>query len=246
MITFKFHILFWVMALICGITGYFKNFIFLTLIVIVHEFGHVLLSCIFKWKIDKVVILPIGGITIFNEFISKSLVEEFLILIFGPIFQICFVYLIFLFFGFNDIIYCYNLFLLCFNFLPIYPLDGYKLFNLFFNLLFSFRTSFIISFIVSIIFLCISFLYVFFYYHNFFLFLSFLILLFRNFKYFLNFRYIFNKFLMERYLYDFKFRGRRIVNNIYKMKRSFLHYFIFNNNLIDEKKFLKIYFKKNM
>ena len=246
MITFKFHILFFLMAFLCGITGFFKNFIFLTLIIIVHELGHVLLARIFKWKIDRVVILPIGGITIFDEVISKSLLEEFFILIFGPLFQIIFVNLFFFIFGFNEFIYYYNLFLLFFNLLPIYPLDGYKLFNIFLNIIFSYRLSFIVSIILSFIFLLLSFLFLFFYYHNFILFIAFIILLFRNIKYLFSFKLIFNKFLLERYLYKFYFKKYKFINNVFNMKRTCLHIFNYKGNLIDEKDYLKGYFKKNM
>lgn len=246
MIIFKFHVLFYIFSFICGITGYFKNFLFFSLLIIIHECGHVFAAYIFKWKVDRVVILPIGGITIFDEFLSKSILEEFFILLFGPLFQICFTYLFFYFFGFNELLYNYNLFLLFFNLLPIYPLDGYKFINLFFNLIFSYRLSFIFSIIFSFLFLLFSFLFIFFYYYNFILLIALFILLYRNIKYLFSFKLIFNKFLLERYLYNFYFNKIKYIDNIFNMKRTYLHIFKYRNKFINEKDYLKKYFKKNM
>ena len=74
---FKIHPLFYLTAFICVITANFKNFIIFSSIIIVHELGHIIGAIIFKWKIDKVILLPFGGITIFQENIDKSLKEEF-------------------------------------------------------------------------------------------------------------------------------------------------------------------------
>ena len=106
---FKIHILFYITGLICFITGFFKNFIIFTSIILIHELGHITSALIFKWNIEKVIILPFGGITIFNERIDKSLLEEFIIAIMGPIFQIIFMII----FKENTLFYNYNKFPLC-------------------------------------------------------------------------------------------------------------------------------------
>ena len=73
---FKIHPLTYITILIALITGNFKNiFIFMT-IILIHEMGHFLTALILKWKVTKVVILPFGGITIFNESLNKPLKEE--------------------------------------------------------------------------------------------------------------------------------------------------------------------------
>ena len=57
----------------------------------------------------------------------------------------------FLFLFLKHPFYEYNLYILLFNLLPIFPLDGSKIFNLFLNQLFSFKKSHIYSIILSII-----------------------------------------------------------------------------------------------
>ena len=95
---FKIHPLFYLTAFICVITANFKNFIIFSSIIIVHELGHIIGAIIFKWKIDRVILLPFGGITIFQENIDKSLKEEFIIAILGPLLQLVFYFLYYSFF----------------------------------------------------------------------------------------------------------------------------------------------------
>ena len=120
----------YIVLLISLVNGLFKELITFLFIIIIHEIGHISASILFKWKIDKVSIMPFGCITIFSELINKPLIEEFIILISGPLFQFI-NYLIF-----KDITpyfnyYNYGLFI--FNMLPIYPLDGYKLYSIILN-----------------------------------------------------------------------------------------------------------------
>ena len=53
---FKIHILFYITAFICFLTGFFKYFIIFTSIIIVHELGHVTGALMFKWNIDKIIL----------------------------------------------------------------------------------------------------------------------------------------------------------------------------------------------
>ena len=129
-ITFKIHPLYYIVCLICIFTGLFRNLIYITLLILIHEIGHLIGALYYKWHIKKVVILPFGGITIFNELINKSLKEEFVILVLGPLFQILF-YFVLVFFNIdNSLITSYHYSLLLFNILPIIPLDGSKLLNI--------------------------------------------------------------------------------------------------------------------
>ena len=54
---------------------------------------------------------------------------------------------------------------------------------------------------------------------------------------------IFIKFLLERYIYNFKFKKYKYINDIKYMKRDYYHYLISGKNIIDEKDYLKEYFK---
>ena len=84
------HPLYYIVAFICFITGYFKAFSIYTIILLVHELGHILAALILKWPILKVTIYPFGCMTTFNHKLNSSIIEEFLILLYGPLFQILF------------------------------------------------------------------------------------------------------------------------------------------------------------
>jgi len=231
---FKVHLLFYVVGFICFITGHFKEFIIFTSIILIHEFGHIIMAFIFKWKFDKIIILPFGGITIFKEQIDKPLYQEFLIAIAGPLSQILFFFL----FKQNQIFYNFNLAILFFNLLPIYPLDGNKVLGSLMECLVSYKLSLKILNIVS--FINVFFLL----YINYLLDLdNFAIVIFLMFKVIFNIKnqkYIFNKFLIERILY--KYKQKRIknvstINKIYKNKLNFI-------NGINERKILLKKFNK--
>ena len=130
----------YIVILISLIAGLFKELMVFLSIIIIHELGHIIASILFKWDIEKVKIMPFGAITIFNVLVNRSMKEEFIILIMGPFFQ--FIYFLLL----KDITpyfnyYNYGLFI--FNFLPIYPLDGYKLFSIILNRFIPFRWTMI-------------------------------------------------------------------------------------------------------
>ena len=151
-IFFKIHPIYYIMAIICILTGLFKDFIYITLLIFIHEIGHLTAALYYKWNVKKIVILPFGGITIFNELLNKSLKEEFVILVLGPIFQILFYCILCIFNIKSNLITNYHYSLLLFNLLPIIPLDGSKLLNIILNKLFSFKYSHIINIIYNYIF----------------------------------------------------------------------------------------------
>lgn len=231
-----FHPLFLISTLIFILIGYFKFLTYFMLLIIVHELGHILVACLFKWNIDKIILLPFGALTKFNETINRPLIEDFLIAISGIIFQLLF----FLFIK-NNINYKYfehiNYFIIVFNILPIYPLDGSKILNVFFNIITSYKNSIIIICTISYIFILISFI----------ISLkinkiisSVILFLFIDVNKLYNKRKeLFNKFLLERYLKDYNFKKNKIIDNVYKMKRDYKHIFYINKKYITEKTFLK-------
>jgi len=238
-IDFKVHPFFLITAIIILFTGYFRDFIYITTIILVHELGHVSIALIFKWKIEKVVLLPFGGITIFNEHLNKSMIEEFLILIAGPIFQIIFVNIINIFLN-SELFYQYHIILLIFNLIPIIPLDGSKLVNIFTDYFFSYKKSLIISLIISWIFICFIFIYNIYNFNLIFL-LSLIFLIIKNVLEYRNYKYKVNIFLLERYLYNFNFKRYFYIKglDIYKLKRGRKSIFIDKNIYYTEKQVLK-------
>ena len=216
--------------------GYFKFLVYFMLLILVHELGHILVSLIFKWNIDKIIILPFGGLTKYNEIINKKLIEEFLIAIAGIIFQI-----IFYFFIKEYISYKYfsviNYFIIIFNLIPIYPLDGSKILNIFFNLIMSYKNSLSLTIIISYILIIIFSLL--FYNINKIIAFVIIFLLFEVNKLYKERKELFNKFLLERHLNDFKFKRKKTINNVNKMKKDCRHLFYIDGKYLTENYFLK-------
>ena len=241
-ITFKIHLFYYLLAILCIMNGYFKDFILISLIIIIHEFGHIIMALYYDWRIEKVVILPFGGITIFNEILNKKIKEEFMIAIMGPIFQIL------LFIIVNKITYdykfnFYNNLLLIFNLMPIYPLDGSKILNLGLCKILPYKISHKISIYFSYLILLIYILYIM-YNPNLILFIAIIFLFFKVIVEHKKHKYIYNKFLFERYLYNLNFNKIKKINNINNFYRDNKHIVKFNNQYVSEKNILKNLFDK--
>ena len=189
----------------------------------------------YKWKIEKVMLLPFGALTIFHEKINRPLKEEFLIAISGPLFQIMGVY-IYIRFNYNEFIINYSNFILIFNLLPIYPLDGSKILNVILNKLTSFKRSHLFTVYISFLIIIIIILKVKF---NLILTMILLFIFIKVMDEYKNHNNIFNKFLFERYNNDFTFKKRKMINSIYKMKRDYNHLFYNGNKYETEREILK-------
>ena len=203
----EFHYTFIIIALGFVLAGYFSNLIVFTSIIIIHELGHIITGLHFKYKLDKVIIYPYGGMTKFNTIINTNINKDILVAISGVIVQSIYFILITILYTKGYIReYIYNLFtiynksILLFNILPIIPLDGSKIINLilskylYYNL--SNKLTIIISFITIIIILITR---IYEYNYSFIIILG---LLMKNiYDFYKNLEYIYNKFLLERYLY---------------------------------------------
>ncbi len=197
--------------------------------------GHAITGIILGYKLDKITIYPYGGITTFNLPLNIPLKKELIILIMGPIIQVI-GYLILRNYYSNIKIYHYTL--LIFNMLPIYPLDGGKIFNILCGYFFNYLKSFYITFFISIIFIILVIIYNI---KNFNLNLL-LMIIFMFYKLLNTYHkryYYYNRFLLERYLYNYHFKRIKNINNYKSFYRDRKHFIKFQN----EKDFLKHYFK---
>ena len=240
---FKIHPLYYIVALVCIITGLFKDYLYLTLLIFIHEMGHFIAALYYNWNVEKVVVLPFGGITIFKELLNKSLKEEFVILVMGPIFQILF-YLILCSYNIETpLITKYHYSLLLFNILPIIPLDGSKLINIILNKIISFKYSHLITIYISLITMFIVILRCIII-NNLILLFILIFLLIKIIDEIKIHKYLFNKFLFERYLYTFHFKKIKKINciKLSKMKKEYKHIF-YNNRYYTEKEVLNNYFR---
>lgn len=209
-------------------------------ILIFHELGHFLIAKLFGWKIDKIYIYPLGGVTKFNENINKPFKEELLITIAGPIFQILLT--LYLKNYFEDV-FTISKILLMFNLLPIIPLDGGKLLSIFLQKIFSYYKNLSLTLIISYLFYFIVIFLIIYNFKSLFYLIVILFLIFkiddeRKLK-----NYYFNKFLLERSIHTFKYKKTKIVNNIYNLYKYRTNIFKINNMLYSEKEMLNKYFK---
>lgn len=234
--------------LICFLSGYIKNILIVFFICLVHEFGHVIFIKLYGYEVQKIEILPFGGITYINKKINSSIDKDIIISFGGIIIQLLFLIILFLFknnISINNyyLFNYYNFVIIVFNLLPIIPLDGSKLINLVLNKFLSFKMSYyinsIISFLFLIIFILINYLYNF---DNYFIILF---LMFQLFLYLKQFKYIFNKFLLERYLYNIEYKKIKYkTNKIDDLRKEVYHYFDDFNRVVSEKQKLHDLFDK--
>lgn len=216
-------------------------FIILLSLIIFHEIGHFLAALFFKIEVDKIYIYPFGGISKFNMPLNESILKEFIVLIMGPLFQIFYFYILFkipYLYHYKELISVYHYTILTFNLLPIYPLDGGKLLNLFFHLTISFKRSFnlsiLVSYIVVVLLLMImvdkniSI--------NSIVVISFLLYKINTEKKKKN--YLFDKFILERYLNHYQYKKIKKVKNINEFMRGKRHIMKKNGKYYTEKEIL--------
>lgn len=206
------------------LAGLFKEIGIISVIIIIHEFGHFIMLSKYNWKVIEINIYPFGGVTKLDEKIDKPLKEELLVSLMGPIFQELLFLFIFVLYKNNFLnTYIYNVFkdynitILIFNLLPIIPLDGSKILNIILNKIFNFRLSYILNIIISILFLSL-FIYVFKNDSSYYLLIVFLI--YQILYYYKNRYIIYNRFILEKKLNKSKYIKYKKVNNIKKMYRN--------------------------
>lgn len=117
----KIHLFTYFYLLLAFFVGY-DSYVYFLLFSFLHEIGHYLMACFFKFEIDKMVVLPFGVFLSLNDFGKHRVIEEILVVVMGPL-----VNLLMMLFFYNSYLFKVNLFILLFNLLPIYPLDGSKL-----------------------------------------------------------------------------------------------------------------------
>jgi len=231
----KSFIFFLFVIVICGL---FNNFFIYFILLIIHELGHAITGIILGYKLDKIKIYPYGGVTQFQPAYNAPLKKELIVLVMGPVFQIIGYFFMKSFINY-DYLEIYHYTLLIFNLLPIYPLDGGKLLNIFLNYYFNYKRSFHLSFCLSIVIIVLLSIYGFII-MNFNFLLILVILLIKLFKNYKNLNYMYNNFLLDRYLHHYKFKNTKCICNENSFFRDREHII----KIVPERKFLQNYFKK--
>jgi stage IV sporulation protein FB len=193
-------------------------------------------------KTDKIYIYPLGGISKFDMPLNINPKEELLVLITGPLFQVLAYFILILILPKNkELIEIYHYSILIFNLLPIYPLDGGKLLNLFISSFIPYKLSLklviFISYLITLILVINLHLNI-----NILVMIIFLLILITKEK--LKINYIYNKFILERYLNNYKFKKTKIITNLNNFYRNNNHLIKENATYYTEKEFLEKNFKK--
>ena len=239
---FKINVFTYIFLIMSMLAGYFREIIIVYLILIIHELGHFFIMKYYNIKVNYIYIYPYGGMIDSEILINTNSKKVFLISLGGVLIQLFLFFLIFILFKLNIIneyyyliFKKYNLFIIIFNLLPMYPLDGFKIFNSTFEMFFSFKKSIYISIFLNIIILLCFLLYLYIFKVSNYIIIIFLLVSLVN--YIKSIRYIFNKFYIERVIYDIKYNGLVSVKNkkdMYKNKYNYI-------NGISEDIYLKYY-----
>ncbi|MGE6259562.1 M50 family metallopeptidase [Heyndrickxia sporothermodurans] len=156
------HPLFWIVVGIAILTARFQELLVLFSIIFIHEMGHGVVAHFFSWRIKKISILPFGGVAEMDEHGNRPLKEELLIIAAGPFQHLWMAILMFSLLKMNvltqdffNLFMGYNVMILVFNLLPIWPLDGGKILHILYSVNKPFLQSVRFSLISSVIFLII-------------------------------------------------------------------------------------------
>lgn len=226
---FRINLLTYLFLILSMLSGYFREIFIVFIILIVHELGHFFLMKFMDIKVNSITIYPYGGMIKSNMLINTNSLKVIIISLGGVLIQILLWCIVFVIYKFSlissfyyDIFLKYNFYIILFNLLPIYPLDGYKILNSFFELFISFKKSIYISFIINVIFLILFFVYLYIYRVSNYLIIVFLFV--NLFNYIREIKYIMNKFYVERIIYELKYNGLISVDTKEMMYKNRLNY----------------------
>ncbi|WP_079509902.1 M50 family metallopeptidase [Mesobacillus jeotgali] len=152
-----FHPLLWVVIALAVATAHFIELMMVLLIIFVHEIGHGAAASFFSWRIKKIALLPFGGVAEMDEHGNRPLKEELIVVLAGPLQHIWLMGLSYLLFiagvfpeKWHQLFMEYNIMILIFNLIPIWPLDGGKLMFILLSMNTSFQEAHLRTLNVSI------------------------------------------------------------------------------------------------
>ncbi|MYL33319.1 stage IV sporulation protein FB [Pontibacillus yanchengensis] len=161
---FHVHPVLWVMVGVGILTGSFLQLLSIFLIVLAHELGHYGMALFFRWRIRTVMLWPFGGVMETDEHHTRPFKEEAAVILAGP-FQHLWIFGVIaildassiLSSGLVELLYTYNVVILLFNLLPIWPLDGGKIMFLLLSHHFPFVKAQVYSLYCSLVLLVVTF-----------------------------------------------------------------------------------------
>jgi stage IV sporulation protein FB len=134
--------------------------IFLT-IVLLHEGGHFFALLLFKGELQKITLTVVGGIIDVNDYKLNNL-QNLIVSLSGITINVLIILIIkniYIDSAIKEVILSYNKLMIAFNLLPIYPLDGFRIIEVFLNMVFDYEYAQDLSTIVSSFFLILICMY---------------------------------------------------------------------------------------
>lgn len=242
--SFKIHPITYLILISVLFSGYFNYFLIISLILLIHDLGHIIFLKFYKYQIYNITILPFGSMINSNMNSNSTTKETLIISLAGVIFQMI-LFPIFKFLNIyfmNDISYNiflnYNQMIILFNLLPIIPLDGSKVLLCFLENLISYKKALKLVNLISILGIIIFMIYLSFNGLNSYLIIMFL--LYKTYEEIRNHKYVFNQFLLNRYLSNNVYIKTKYIKRIVDIFKNRFN-FIKNQS---EEKFLKAYYNR--
>ncbi|MGF7056491.1 M50 family metallopeptidase [Brassicibacter mesophilus] len=156
--------------------GYFLEGLIIILIVLLHEFGHLLVASVYGIKAREIELFPFGGVAKLEGIIGPDPKEEIYICLAGPLLNlILFLSFSFLMKNFSevyliDLLFKINLLMFLLNILPIFPLDGGKILRAIVSYFLGFKKATIImtriTYVISSIIIIVGLITAFYDYNN--------------------------------------------------------------------------------
>lgn len=140
------------------LTGTFIQLFIILCIVTIHELGHFYAARYFGWRVEAIVLWAFGGVMKTDEYTTRPLKEELIVTLCGPL-QHGFIFIVVYVLQSMQLlpdsmvpqILNYNLIILLFNLLPIYPLDGSRLWLILMSLYIPYRQAYRSNLIISLV-----------------------------------------------------------------------------------------------
>ncbi len=244
----KIHETLIILVIISFFTGIFTQVMVVYLCVLFHEIGHIIACRYFKRKINRFIMLPIGGIIEYQQDENVSLISDFIISSAGIMVNII-LFIILKIFAEDSMFYSFNKLVLLFNILPIYPLDGSRMLEVLLMKVFKFKKALDILIYISFVTNIFVIVYILFKAFSVGILLILFYLLVKNIKLYFVKEERYQNFLTKKYLYP----NYKLKDNFFSdTKNGIIKHFKkgVNNNFGDEKKhiiesdILKRYFEK--
>jgi stage IV sporulation protein FB len=122
------HPTLWFVIFISVATAHFKEMMMLLAVIFVHEMGHAVCAQYFNWRIKSIGLLPFGGHLETEEYGNRSLKEDMLVVLAGPLQHTWLIglnyilYLVsFISYDSYQTFFYLNIIVCLFNLLPIWP-----------------------------------------------------------------------------------------------------------------------------